>query len=562
MPGDREVLEVDVLFVGGGPASLSGAYRLASLIEEHNARVEGSGSGEKLPELTLALIEKGTEIGAHSLSGAVLDPVALKELLPEFKEKGAPVSQEVTAEEVLFLTGKGKIPIPLPPIMSNHGNYIISLNQFTKWLAKEVEGKGVYLFPGTAGADLLIEGESVVGVRTGDKGLDRKGEPKSNFEPGMDIRARVTVLGEGTLGTLTRKLIKRFNLSEGKNPLVYSTGVKEIWEIQPGKIQAGKVIHTMGYPLKPDAFGGGFIYAMDATSLIVGFVVGLDYQDPFLDPHEELQKYKLHPYVAPLLEGGKMVRYGAKTIPEGGYYSIPKLAVNGALIAGDSAGFVNVPKLKGIHYAMKSGILAAQVIYEALLKSDFSTQAVGKYEKLVYESYIGKDLYVTRNFRQGFSRGLIPGLMQSGLIFATGGLLLPGKQALKEDFRYMKKVSQYYSNGQGREKMKFDGKLTFNKITSVYFSGTKHEENQPCHLVVADLNICSTRCKEEYGNPCQHFCPANVYEMEKDEETGGVKLRINASNCVHCKTCDIKDPYNIIEWVTPEGGGGPNYINL
>jgi electron-transferring-flavoprotein dehydrogenase len=400
-------------------------------------------------------------------------------------------------------------------------------------------------------------------VRTGDKGIDADGNKKSNFEPGIDLHAKVTVFGEGSRGSLAKTLMQRFNLTEGKNPLSYEVGVKEVWEIPEGRIQPGDVIHTMGYPHKNKPFGGGFIYGMKNNHISIGLLTSLDYEDPYMDPHREFQKFKLHPYIGELLKDGKLVQYGAKSVPVSGYFSIPKLTFDGGLIIGDSAGLFNGQKIKGVHAAMKSGMLAAETILDSFLKKDFSGTQLAAYQDSLLRGPIGKELYRVRNFHQAFHKGLWWGLFKTGFQYVLGGRIFKGRLSSEPDFSNMKTVADFYGTDSPSEDergvIKFDGEGTFDKETDVYYSGTTHEESQPAHLKIADLNICYTRCREEYQNPCVNFCPANVYEIEVDEETGKPNMKLNFSNCVHCKTCDIKDPYEIITWVPPEGGGGPKY---
>jgi electron-transferring-flavoprotein dehydrogenase len=561
---EREVMDVDVLFVGGGVASLSGALHLSNLIKAHNKKVEESGEGKKLDEIMIALLEKGVSIGSHNISGAIMDPTALKELVPDFLEKEVPVEGVVTGEEVCLLTRKGRIKSPItPPPLNNHGNYIVSLSKITEWLGQLVEESGVDIFPGFAGTEILYEDNKVIGIRTGDKGIDPEGNKKANFEPGIDLHAKVTVFGEGTRGSLTKTLIDKFGLDEGKNPQTYVAGVKEVWEIPDGNFNDGKIVHTMGYPLKSNTYGGGFIYSMKNNMVSVGLLTGLDGEDPFLDPHLEFQKFKLHPFVSEILKDGKLVQYGAKTAPVGGYFSIPKLVVDGGLIIGDSASLFISQKIKGIHVAMKSGMLAAETVFNALLKDNFSLSELEQYEKSLYDSYIGKELYKVRNFHQAFQKGLWMGLIKAGFQYVLGGRILKGRLSADADFAHQKKVIDYYGTDSPTDEqkgtIKFDGKATYDKESDVYYSGTIHEEQQPAHLKILDLNICYTKCREEYQNPCLSFCPANVYEMEIDEKTGNPSMKLNFSNCVHCKTCDIKDPYENILWTAPEGGGGPKY---
>jgi electron-transferring-flavoprotein dehydrogenase len=561
---EHEVMEVDVLFVGGGIACLSGALHLSNLIKRHNEKVEKEGGGKKLDEVMIAVLEKGAFIGGHGISGAVMDPSALRELIPDFLEQGAPLEAEVCGEKVCFLTAGGKIQAPItPPPLNNHGNYVVSLARLTEWLGARVEEAGVNIFPGFAGIEILYEGGRVIGVRTGDKGIDADGKKKPNFEPGIDLRSKVTVLGEGSRGSLTKTLIRKFGLDNGKNPQTYVVGVKEVWEVPEGRIRPGEVVHTMGYPLKFDTYGGGFIYGMKENKVSLGLLTGLDYGDPFLDPHREFQKFKLHPFVAELLKGGKIVQYGAKTAPVGGYFSVPKLVFEGGMIVGDSASLFISQKIKGIHVVMKSGMLAAENIFQALLKGDFSRSQFEGYESAIYQSYVGKELYSCRNFHQAFQNGLWWGLFKSGLQYILGGRIVKPRLSAELDHEHLQKVADRYGIATPGEDqkgdIKYDGERAFDKQTDVYYSGATHEEKQPAHLKIRDLRICYGRCAQEYQNPCLRFCPAQVYEMEKDEATGKAKMKLNFSNCVHCKTCDIKDPYENITWVPPEGGGGPKY---
>jgi electron-transferring-flavoprotein dehydrogenase len=559
---ERERLETDVLIVGAGPAGLACALRLAQLIEAHHLAVErGAAAGPALSAENIYVLEKAAEIGAHSLSGAVLDPRALRELIPDFQAAGAPLESPVTADSVYYFTRRGQWKLPInPPFFRNHGNYIISLNKFVKWMGEKVEAAGMNLFPGFSGIEILYEGQRVAGVLTDDKGIDKNGNRKPNFQPGYDLRAKVTVFAEGPRGSLVKELVQRLDLDRDRNPQVYSLGVKELWNVPARRIKPGQVVHTAGWPLNSRQFGGGFIYALSETLLSVGLVAGLDYEDPRFDPHNAFQQLKTHPWMQRLLEGGEMVRYGAKAIPEGGYFSIPRTATDGAIIIGDSAGFLNSQRLKGIHLAMKSGMLAAETVFEALLKNDFSAAALSDFESRWRQSWIKDELWKVRNFHQGFEHGFWKGALHGALQFVTGGRGLHARYPSRAGHERMRFVSQFA--GAPEKKLKPDGKLTFDKLSDVFHSGTHHEEDQPSHLKIADFNICNDRCVREYGNPCQHFCPAAVYEVEDSPDGSGKRLKLSPSNCVHCKTCDIADPYEIITWVCPEGGGGPHYDGL
>jgi len=562
---EREVLEFDVQFVGAGPAGLAGAIHLANLIEKHEQAVAAGAPGKSLGEITIAVLEKSARVGAHGISGAVMDPRGIAELMPDWRERGCPVESEVTTDDVYFLTPGGQFRLPLlPPMLQNHGNFIISLGNLVEWMGGIAEEKGVLVVTETPAAQALVENGRVTGVRTGDKGRDKQGNPKANYQPGADCLAKATVLCEGPRGTIAKALGQQLGLTVGRNPQVYSTGVKELWEVPGGRAQKGRVIHTMGFPLPNDTFGGGFIYGMSDSVWAVGMVTGLDARDPTNDPHGNLQLMKTHPLVRGLLEGGKPVSYGAKAIPEGGWWAMPKLSADGLLLCGDTGGFLNGARLKGIHLAIKSGIMAAETLFECLLAGDFSKDRLAGYETRFRDSWAAGELYGVRNFHQGFENGLFAGMFNTGVGILTGGRdwMLRDRTRNAPGHEHMRKLSAAHPNGKPAAP-KADGALTFDKLADVYLSGTTHDEDQPVHLVVADTSVCATKCREEYGNPCQHFCPASVYEMVDDEaKPGALQLRINASNCVHCKTCDIADPYQIITWVTPEGGGGPDYKRL
>jgi len=560
---DRPQMEADVVIIGGGPAGMACALRLSQLIDAHNA----SHPDSQLSKENIYVLEKAREIGQHCLSGALLDPRSMRELLPGF-EKEAPIEAEVSREAVYFLTRNSQFKLPVtPPPLRDHGNYVISLNRFVKWLGGKVEEAGITVFTGFAGSELLVEGERVIGVRTDDKGVDKQNQPKSNFEPGYDLKSKLVILAEGTRGSLTKQLIGRFQLDRERNPQTYGQGVKELWEVPAGRVAPGQVIYTMGWPLTSKEYGGAWIYGGKDNIVSLGFVTGLDYPDPRLDPQRVLQEFKRHPMVAKLLEGGKMIRYGAKSLPYGGWWAIPPVSGNGWMILGDSAGFLNSQRLKGIHLAIKSGMLAAETAFDCLLKSDFSAPATAAYAQRVENSWIKTELWKVRNFHQGFEHGFWHGMVHAGLQQVTGGRGLHARYAATSGHARMKKLAQLPADGGADahllDNAKGDGKLTFDKLTDLYHSGTKHEEDQPAHLVIHDTQICNVRCVQEYGNPCQHFCPANVYEMvEAADVPSGKRISLNPSNCVHCKTCDIMDPYQIITWVPPEGGGGPNYDGM
>jgi electron-transferring-flavoprotein dehydrogenase len=551
----REQLEADVLIIGAGPGGLSCALHLANLIEKHN-------EAKKSPSLSaenIYVLEKGREIGAHQLSGAIMDPRGLRELVPDF-EKTAPLDTPVTGDAAYYFTESSSYKLPVtPPPLQNHGNYVVSLNKLVKWLGALVEKKGVNLFTQFAGRELLYDKNGIAGVLTEDKGVDKNGKPKDNFTPGYELRAKVTVLAEGPRGSLTKELVSKLKL-DGLNPQVYGLGIKELWDVQPGKIPTGYVAHTLGWPLSSDLYGGGWVYGLQNNRVSLGMVVALEYHDPLFDPHEVFQKYKSHPFVKNILEGGKLIRYGAKTVPYGGWYSMPRSSVDGGLIIGDSASLLNSQRLKGIHTAIKSGMLAAETIYEALCAGDTSAKTLSAYPQKIEQSWIKKELWEVRNFHQAFHGGLYSGLVQAGLQFVTGGRGLSDPMRNEPGYQEYTKLNRPRTLVDQSTRFKGDGKLTFDRLTDVYHSGTRHEEDQPCHLVVLEPNICGDRCVREYGNPCQYFCPAAVYEMVT--EKGEPRLKINASNCVHCKTCDIADPYQIINWIPPEGGGGPNYEGM
>jgi len=550
---ERDSLEVDVLFVGAGPASLAGAVQL---------RRRAAEAGR---DISVMVIEKGGEIGNHGLSGAVVDPRALHELFPGEDITGG-LDAPVSGDELWFLTAGGKIKAPFtPPVLDNHGKYVASLNRLTKWLGEQAEAAGTDVFPAFPGQELLWDGDRVIGVRVGDKGVGANGQPKSNYEPGPDLFAKVVVLGEGPRGTLAKTAVAKLGLDRDRDPQVYAVGVKEIWKVPAGRLAPGHVIHTLGAPLPTDTFGGGWIYGMNGDIVDIGLVTGLDYADPTTDPHNLFQQMKLLPAVRPLLEGGTLLRYGAKAIPEGGLHAMPRFYADGLCLIGDSAGFLNGLRLKGIHLAIKSGMLAAEAIDEALAAGRTDAAALAAYEQMFRASWAFTELHAARNFHAGFKSGLWGGMLNAALGTLTGGrgFGLHDKLDGEAGFARMRKLGAFAPRARER-RVTPDNVLTFDKLTDVFNSGTMHDEDQPAHLHVADTAICADRCTVEFGNPCQYFCPASVYEplFAKEGDRVEGRLQINFANCVHCKTCDIMDPYQIITWVPPQGGEGPVYTGL
>lgn len=568
----RDEMPVDVLFVGAGPACLAGAIHLKKLVAAHNEAIDaGTKSGSRLEDPQIAVIEKGSAVGAHQLSGAVLDPNALDELVPDWRSReDFPLERFVVREELAFLTATNAIPAPwVPPEMDNHGKPIISLGRFAKWLGTLAEAAGVMIFPEFAGVELLWDGEQVAGVRTGDKGIGKDGQPKDTFAPGMNLRAKVTILGEGPRGHLSRRLIEQKGLDKSHvsgvgaaNPMAYELGCKEILELPEGTVKEGFVLHTVGWPLPTDMFGGSFMYAMGGDKVCIGLLVALDAKNPSLDVHYELQKLKTHPYIRNILGKGKVVKYGAKAVSIGGWSSVPQVWTDGAMLVGDSAAFFNTMRIKGINLAMKSGMLAAEAAFEGLLKNDFSANTLKVYGERVMTSWIKKDMDGAKNMHANFAGGLPGGMVRTGFDWLFG----PGAKTkhFPADYEHMNTIKQQYGTDvlPEPEKIAYDGKYLVDKLTDVYMSGTKHAEQQPAHLKIVDTNICATKCLTEYGNPCTKFCPAQVYNMRPSEKTGRLEMEVEFSNCVHCKTCDIRDPYQIITWVPPEGSNGPEYHDL
>jgi electron-transferring-flavoprotein dehydrogenase len=539
---ERDILELDCLVVGAGPAGLAAALRFQEL-----AKAAGAS------DLSIGVLEKGSSPGLHSLSGAVVDPRALNELLPGWRTMDPPIESEVTKERIYAFSERRAYRIPVPPGLRNHGNFVCSLNRLVVWLGGIAESRGIDLFPEFPARDLVVDGNRVTGVRLTDSGVSKGGERKASYQPGAEVRARVTILCDGVRGNVTKQLLERFpDALEGRNAADYETGVKELWEVRPGAFAPGEIVHTMGWPLPSGVYGGSWMYGMRPNLVSLGLVMGLDYEDPTWDLHREFQRFKTHPFVARILEGGKCVRYGAKAIPGGGLYAMPRLYGDGWLLAGDAAGSVNMARLKGVHLALKTGALAGEAAFEALREGDTSAAGLRRYEEAFRRSWAHEELFGARNFRAAFKKW---GRLRAG-VAVTVQALLGGRGILYSRLDHREPVSARLGpRRRPPEPPPFDGRLTFDKMTDVYLSGTTHAEDQPSHLVVRDPSLCVARCAAEHGNPCRHFCPAGVYEFTD-------RLVINASNCVHCKTCDIKDPYGIIDWVTPEGGGGPVYTDL
>jgi len=542
---EREAMEVDVVIVGAGPSGLSAAIRLRQLAEERGQ------------DITVCLLEKGSEVGAHILSGAVIETRALDELLPDWKERGAPLNTPAADDRFLLLTRKGSISLPTPPQMNNHGNYIVSLGNVCRWLKEQAEEAGVEIFEGFAAAEILYnEDGSVAGVATGDMGVGRDGEQKDSFQPGYELRARYTLFAEGCRGSLTKGLFDKFSLRDGCDPQTYGIGIKELWEIDPEKHRLGSVTHTIGWPMDSNTYGGSFLYHIEDNQVAVGFVIGLDYRNPHLSPFEEFQRFKTHPAIRPVFEGGRRIAYGARAINEGGFQSIPKLVFPGGAIIGCAAGFVNVPKVKGTHNAMKTGMIAAEAVSDALA-SDDAAPVLDAYPAALKKSWVWDELYRVRNIRPAFRLGMWAGLLYSGLDTYLLRGRAPWTLHHHADHEALRPAAEMPKIDYPRP----DGEVSFDRLSSVFISNTNHEEDQPVHLTLKDASVPISVNLDRYDAPEQRYCPAGVYEIvqENDEPP---RLQINAQNCVHCKTCDIKDPTQNIHWVVPEGGGGPNYPNM
>ena len=549
MRTDREKMEYDVVIVGAGPAGLSASIKLKQLSKEQNI------------DISVCIVEKGPEVGAHILSGAVFETKALEELFPQWETMSHPKMSPVIKEKFIFMSKLKSIKIPnflLPKTMKNHKNYIVSLSNMCRWLATEAENLGVEIYPGFAAKEILYDDNNLIGVATGDMGVEKNGEKGASFEPGIELLAKYTLFAEGCRGHLGKELIKKYNLDEGKMPQSYGIGLKEIWEIEEVKHNEGSIMHSAGWPLKNDVYGGSFLYHMEKNQISLGFVMGLDYENPYISPYQEFQKFKTHPKIKDILKNGRRIAYGARALNEGGFQSLPKLYFPGGALIGCEAGTLNVPKIKGSHTAMKSGILASEAIFNNLKHNSETILELSHYEDNFYKSWAGKELKKARNFRPGFKYGLIFGT----ILGALDQVIFKGNAPWTINLNHADHLATKPINKVKKIVYdKPDGEITFDRLTNLSFSGTNHQENQPIHLKILNDSIPIKHNLPIYGSPEQLYCPAGVYEIIEDE-TNNKKLQINAQNCLHCKTCDIKDPSQNINWITPEGGGGPNYPNM